>query len=125
MISFGYMISAGLNAQFYMDGQIRVVCLLCREVKEQHFSRNIQKWIAEGQSEFTITDTQIIAMSIDSARNMIRAVDDFITNLAEDEMELRDDENDSQDGEEETFDKDPSQEIIVSDNDLGMAAATK
>lgn len=43
---------------------------------------NIQKWMKEIQDEFDISDNQIIAAAIDSARNMTRATDDFIKNLA-------------------------------------------
>lgn len=101
---------SGLNAQLYSDGAVRVVCLQCREVNEQHFSKNIQKWITDGQNEFNIVDTQIMALSIDSASNMKRAVDDFITNLTEDEEPSDDD---GRDDEQNTFDSDPTKEIDI------------
>lgn len=100
----------------YCDGAVRVVCLLCREVKEQHNSKNIIKWITEGQKEFQIVDSQIIALSIDSASNMKRAVEDFICNLTEDDWEPIDDEQDceidfEQDNYKNTLDSDPTVEI--------------
>lgn len=94
----------------FMNGAIRVVCLLCREVMERHFATNIQKWIGDGQNDFEITDSQIIAMSIDSARNVTRATDDFIKNLSKEE-ELLDDYNAVQSETDENgdthFDDDP------------------
>lgn len=72
----------GLNAQLFMNGAIRVINLLCREVTERHLAVNIQKWIKDGQHEYEIIDQQILSLAIDSARNMTRAADDFIGNLS-------------------------------------------
>lgn len=68
-----------MNAQLFIDGAICVICLLCREVEEQQFSRNFQEWIANVQNDFQIADSQIIALSIDPTKNM--KWDDFISNL--------------------------------------------
>lgn len=82
----------GVNVQLFLNGGIRVINLACREVKDRHFAVNIQKWIQEDQHKFEIIDPQIIALAIDSARNMTRAVDDFIDNLSKEENESDEDD---------------------------------
>lgn len=63
------------------------MCLFCREFFKRHFASVIQQLIKDGQNEFSIIDTQVLAVSSDSARNVIRAANDFITDLSRIENE--------------------------------------
>lgn len=97
-------------------------CLFCREVFERHFSVNIEKWVGEGQHEFAIKDTQVIALAIDSARNMTRAADDFIDKLSKAENEvLLDDKVPGEDAEEEETELSAEDPIDPYDNDITKA----
>jgi hypothetical protein len=81
----------GLNAQTFVEGDIKVFNLMCRFVEEQHCANNIQKWIDEGLQEFGITYEQLLSFTIDSARNLTKAVDDFIAGNEENEKNGIDD----------------------------------
>lgn len=78
-----FLSKTGLNIQFNLNGEIAVFNLKCRDVKERHFAENIKKWIQDAQIEFDITNHQIISLAIDSARNITKAVDDFIDEIEE------------------------------------------
>lgn len=102
-----------MNAQLYLNGDIRNICLLCREVKDRHLASNIPKLIADGQHQFKISDPQIIALKIDSAKSMISEVDCFVRNLSK-EHEGAEEEKISEALEKvqnTRFDDDPTKEI--------------
>lgn len=61
--------------------RIRLFCIACREVFERHFGNNIKKWIKDAIEEFEIFDGQILAISIDSASNVTKAVDELIAEM--------------------------------------------
>lgn len=103
------LIFKGVNAQFYDDStkSLRVINLICREVKERHFADNIKKWFQSSMDLFEIKDEQIFGMAIDSAANITKAVDDLILMMHEKMMNLlSEEENDlSLEDEEETIEK--------------------
>lgn len=55
--------------------------LACREVFGSHTAVNIQSWISDIQSDFKIEDNQILALTIDSAKNMTAAADGYIEEI--------------------------------------------
>lgn len=57
--------------------------LSCREVLERHFATNIQKWFEEDFELFGIETEQILVVSVDSAADIKKAVQDIITKLNE------------------------------------------
>lgn len=61
--------------------RIRLFWIACREVFERHFGNNIKKWIKDAIEEFEIFDGQILAISIDSASNVTKAVDELIAEM--------------------------------------------
>lgn len=75
----------GLNAQVFVNGEIKVLNLMCRVVKERHLAANIQKWLKEAQDEYGISNNQLLTFTIDSASNMTKAVNDHIKTLDEEE----------------------------------------
>lgn len=72
-----------MNAQFYEEEtkSIAVINLVCREVKEKHTGENIRDWVLEAMSQFGITGQQLVALSIDSASNITKAMKDLIITL--------------------------------------------
>lgn len=82
---------SGFTVQLNFNGTIKVINLFCQEVRERHNAANIQSWIKDGQNQYKIVDQQIIALAIDSARNMTKAVDNFIAEiLSAEQINLRD-----------------------------------
>lgn len=71
----------GLNVQLNNNTVVEVHNLLCREVHESHTGENIAKWIKDGQNEYSISDNQILGLSVDSASNITLGVDLFIEKL--------------------------------------------
>lgn len=79
-------VALGLNAQIFVNGEIKVINLMCRVVEERHLAVNIQKWLKGAQDEYGISNNQLLTITIDSAANMTKAVDIFIQ--ANDEEEI-------------------------------------
>ena len=61
---------------------------MCREVKERHFACNIKDWIQDSKNLFHINDEQIFAVSIDSAANITKAIDDLIVDMNKESNEI-------------------------------------
>jgi hypothetical protein len=61
--------------------------LKCRQVNEQHFAVNIQRWLREVLREFEINDSQVLSFTIDSERSLTKAVDDLIDDLDDEDRD--------------------------------------
>ena len=75
------MIFTGINAQLFIDGEIKVFCLECREVHERHTAENIKKWLKDVMTKFKISEDQLLGISTDSARNITKACNDLIAEI--------------------------------------------
>lgn len=64
--------------QFEDQGKISVVNLACRAVHDFHTGTNIKVWIREILNCYAISDSQILAFSIDAAPNMQCAAKNFL-----------------------------------------------
>lgn len=72
-----------MNGQFYNQStnSIAVVNLVCQEVKEKHTADNIREWVKCTMDKFGIHEDQLLGISIDSAANVTKAVDDLIATI--------------------------------------------
>lgn len=89
---------------------VKAACLECREVSERHTALNIMKWIKEVANAFDLTFDQLLALSIDSARNVTKAVDDLVGELSSCDHDLVN-----------NAEEDLNSEIFVSANDVEIA----
>lgn len=103
-----------MNIQFFLDDKIHLYSLMCREVTDRHFANNIVQWTKDGIHLFEIEPSSILAIAIDSARNVTRAIDDFAVEVTKmnDNHESADQEN----FDTESFNNDPL-EVITFDEE--------
>lgn len=99
-----------------MDGEIKVMNLMCRVVEERHLAVNIQKWIKKAQDDYNISNSQLLTFTIDSAANMTKAVDSFIDDMNNEEQLLEDQEKEENDEEFED-DSGHSLHVEIDEND--------
>lgn len=91
----------GLNTQFF-DHSSKTLCLynlVSREVETKHSGNNIRGWVLEAMKLFEIEDDQVLGVSIDSAKNITKAIDDMIKKMMKKNYKLmidflRDDDED-------------------------------
>lgn len=79
-----------MNAQWYDDkvGELKLACLACCEVFQSHTGDNIKAWILEEIESFGIEPEQLLAIAIDSAKNVTKAIDDMIDELGKKTYDL-------------------------------------
>lgn len=109
-----------MNAQFYDEtlGDIQLVNLATREVFESHTGDNIRKWVRETLVSYDIGDIQLGGLAIDSASNITKAVDDFVTEVGQKVAEFVDKVMEGDEEEEmKEGDEDFDLELAGSDND--------
>jgi hypothetical protein len=72
-----------MNAQFYDPSSIstKTVNLACIEVKDCHTGKNIKEWMFQQFEDFEISSDQVCVMSVDSAANITKAINDIIEQL--------------------------------------------
>lgn len=70
-------------AQFHDDGRIVVVNLACRRVSGSHTAENIKLWLKEIIEEFEIEEKQLLVFAIDSAANIQKAAQGYLSELTE------------------------------------------
>ena len=89
--------------QFYEEEskKVKVLNLLCREVHKRHTAMNLKDLLLQVTKSYDISNDQILGLSVDSAANITKAVNDLISVLNRDSLAIMEDRDCSLDDSDE------------------------